>query len=179
MDIIHKQIKIKDMKETKIVNVDFEEIIIPKKRKRPIFFIRIFMKDYEYVESDVDGPLKKRKKIQRPMFFIRILTLLRKKRHKKVRKVLWKETVKTYLLAHKTLFKFLEFLLPGLATLVFVMLIFIIAVIMGLTFSSITNLIVIVSIGTIGTFILFYEIFKIIIKDWLKNETNEEVLVKK
>jgi|GEM_PF-2197122 len=115
--------------------------------------------------------MKKIKK--KPLLVFRILDLMRKKQHKTVRKFVKKGTIKTYLLAHKTLFKFFEFLLPVLATLIFVMLIFIIAVLMGLTFSSTTNFVIIMVSGTISIFILFYQIFKSIIEDWLK-KTNEE-----
>lgn len=44
---------------------------------------------------------------------------------------------------------------------------------MGLTFSSTTNFVIIMVSGTISIFILFYQIFKSIIEDWLK-KTNEE-----
>jgi len=98
---------------------------------------------------------KIRKKPQKPMFFLRILNLIRNRRHKKVRRVLMKETIKTFILVHKGLWWCMGYIFPIILIATVIMAVLIIAYFLGYKFDKST-----VIICSIALLLLFYEIIR-------------------
>jgi hypothetical protein len=94
--------------------------------------------------------------------------LIWNKKHKKAGKVLTKETIKTFLYAHKKFWHVMEFFLPVLMTFMLGWIILLISVACGLRFSSVNNFYTTLIIGGLILFFLFYEIVKSIIKNLME-----------
>jgi hypothetical protein len=110
-----------------------------------------------------------RKKLKKPMFFLRIWNLIQKKRHKKVGRIVKNNTIQAFIQTHKGVWWVIEnLLLPALLTILFIMFIFIIAVLFGFRFGPGQNGELIIGIVGSSLFLLFFGIVKMAAKHWLQ-----------